>query len=265
MFLAESLKRSPFTRSIMSLLIVDVSAGDKYYVAFFSGILTIVLLQYLHYKSQPHDPDFHASRRHKDAGIWWSTINSIYAASLVAVGVSYKLFMYEFTYAGRRLQEEEGANSHRTLAGSSGYSLSDYDRQHAAANVFSAAMALVFLCLDLMLLFHRGLTVSFERCQSAEKKGINKSVLLLTITRVALVLFFATLSQYANDPTSLSVLGFVGVLIQLIIRRLGYVFFHSREKRKGCDAKEPEVLMDGNATEECRDAIINPNEENPQG
>jgi hypothetical protein len=51
------------------------------------------------------------------------------------------------------MQEEEGANSQRTLAGSSGYSLSDYDRQHAAANVFSAAMALVFLCLDLMLLF----------------------------------------------------------------------------------------------------------------
>ncbi|KAI2491721.1 hypothetical protein MHU86_22830 [Fragilaria crotonensis] len=214
--------------SILSLLIVDVSDGEDYYVTFYCGILTVVSLHYLHYRSQPHDADDHATRRHKDAGIWWSMVNAVYSASLIAVGVSYKLFMYEFTYGERRLENGEDSLIERDLAG--GVGLTSDERRQAAANVFSAAITLVFVCLDLMILLHRGLNSSINRCQCPKTKVMNWNGILLTVARISLALFFATLSQYATNPQHLSVLGLAGVVAQLIIRKLGRIIFLDREK-----------------------------------
>lgn len=219
--------------SILSLLIVDVSEGEDYYLTFYSGILTVVSLHYLHYRSQPHDADNHATRRHKDAGVWWGMVDAIYSASLIAVGVSYKLFMYEFTYGTRRLEGGEDSLKERDLAG--GVGLTSDERQQAAANVFSAAMTLVFVCLDLIILLHRGLNSSISRCQCAKTKVTNWKGVLLTVARISLALFFATLSQYATDPRHLSVLGLAGVVAQLIIRKLGRIIFLDREKNEAED------------------------------
>lgn len=54
---------------------MDVTEQEEYYTTFFCGILTVIALQYLHYRSQPHDPSLHAMRRNKDAGIWWVITN----------------------------------------------------------------------------------------------------------------------------------------------------------------------------------------------
>jgi hypothetical protein len=224
--------------SILSLLIVDVTEGHDYYTTFFCGILTVVALQYLHYRSQPYNADFHAMRRDKDAGIWWSITNTLYSASLILVGVSYKMFLYDFTYEARRLEEEEYIHNERFLAGSGGGGLSTEERQQAAANVFSASMALVFICLDVMLLFHRGLKTSIGRCQCVHSKTKNYRGIILTVARIALILFFATLSQYENnDPQQLAILGLAGVVAQLIIRQLGSVFFVEHEKEEAAAEK----------------------------
>ena len=224
--------------SILSLLIVDVTEGHDYYTTFFCGILTVVALQYLHYRSQPHNADFHAMRRDKDAGIWWSITNTLYSASLILVGVSYKMFLYDFTYEARRLEEEEYIHNERFLAGSGGGGLSTEERQQAAANVFSASMALVFICLDVMLLFHRGLKTSIGRCQCVHSKTKNYKGIILTVARIALILFFATLSQYENnDPQQLAILGLAGVVAQLIIRQLGFIFFVEDEKEEAAAEK----------------------------
>ena len=238
---------SSHSSSILSLLIVDVSEGEDYYVTFYCGILTVVSLHYLHFRSQPHDADFHATRRHKDAGVWWGIVNSVYSASLIAIGVSYKLFMYEFTYGARRLQDGEVAHEERDLAGYADAGLSADERQQAAAHVFSGAMSIAFVCLDLMILLHRGFNASIRRCQSAQNKKPNTKGILLTIIRIGLALFFASLSQYATDPQHLSVLGLVGVVAQLIIRRLGYVFFVEREKHEaqGSDCEGEKAHSDG--------------------
>jgi hypothetical protein len=225
----------------LSLLIVDVSEGEDYYITFFCGILTIVSLHYLHYRSQPRSADSHATRRNKDAGVWWNITNSIYSASLIGVGVAYKLFMYEFTYEARRLQNEVDVHEERLLA----ESVSSASREQAAANVFSVAMTLVFTCLDVILLFHRGLKSSIHRCQCARTKRRNKKGILLTIVRVAITLFFATLSQYESDPLHLSVLGLAGVVAQLIIRRIGIFVFPESEDQGAADKN----LFDGKVDE----------------
>lgn len=155
-------------------------------------------------------------------------VNAVYSASLIAVGVSYKLFMYEFTYGERRLEDQENLLIERDLAGGGG--LTADERRQAAANVFSAAMTLVFVCLDLMILLHRGLKSSINRCQCPKTKVMNWNGILLTVARISLALFFATLSQYATNPQYLSVLGLAGVVAQLIFRKLGRIIFLDREK-----------------------------------
>ena len=60
--------------SILSLLIVEVTGQKECYVTFYCGILSVVLLQYMHFRSQPHDPDHHAMRRTKEAGFLFSRL-----------------------------------------------------------------------------------------------------------------------------------------------------------------------------------------------
>ena len=88
--------------SIFSLLIVDVpEEGTQFFATFLFGILTIMLLHFLHFQSQPHDPDDHAIRRHKNAGVMWNYIMQIYSFMLVCLGASYTFFLTDFegTYA----------------------------------------------------------------------------------------------------------------------------------------------------------------------
>ena len=156
---------------------MDVTESEDYYATFYCGILTVILLQYLHYRSQPHDPDSHAMRRHKNAGIWWSFTNTLYSAALICVGVSYKLFLYDFTFEYRRLEEATTTTDTRFLAGQSALSgMPTEERQQAAANVFSASTAIVFFCLDAMLLLHHGLTKSWHRCECATTHKKNKYI-----------------------------------------------------------------------------------------
>lgn len=207
--------------SILSLLIVNVTQGESYYATFFCGILTTVLLQQLHYNSQPHDPDHHAMKRNKDAGVWWNFTNYLYSASLIAVGVSFKLFMYDFTYQGRRLRlEDDNILDQRFLAGPSVKASSK-----TIATVFSISMALTFFFLDALVLFHRGLKENYNRCVCKRTKKMNVKGMILVVARVLLIVFFATLSQYVTDPSKLAMFGLLGVVAQLSCRNLGFLFF----------------------------------------
>lgn len=53
--------------SVFSLLIVAPLEDPDYYTSFFCSLLTVILLQYLHFKSQPEAADHHAMRRSKNA------------------------------------------------------------------------------------------------------------------------------------------------------------------------------------------------------
>jgi hypothetical protein len=149
---------------ILNLLIADISGGSDYYVTFYCGILTVVLLQYLHFRSQPHNPDDHAMRRNKDAGVWFGFVNGVYGASLLCVGATYKLFLYEFTYAARRLEEQ------RELAGGGSESTTE-ERRQQEAYLFGGAMALVWFCSDVILLLHWGSMTAWVDVIAASRKS----------------------------------------------------------------------------------------------
>jgi hypothetical protein len=185
----------------------------------------------------------------------------IYSCALIGVGVSYKLFLFEFRYDSRRLEGDDYLTEERFLAGGGAFSDDPEVRQQAAANIFSASMTTVFLTLDIMILFHRGLRFSMGRCKCRQTKKKYKAV-LLTLLRVGLCAFFATLSLYENDPNHLAALGLAGVFMQLIIRRVGDILFEVSGGHSGwhgdaaSDNADPEALKWPNVTHAAKEKPV---------
>lgn len=217
--------------SILSLLIVDAPEGSDYYTTFYAAILTVILLQYLHFRSQPHHADDHAIRRNKNAAMLWRGMFVVYSAALVCVGVSYKLFMYEFTYQDeeRRLFEEDwwgdALETMRLLAGDGDSSLSPEQRRQSSANVFCISMAIMWFCQDTLLFLHSGFHKMQGRCYCEHSHKVKVKAAVLLTLRAGLLVFIVTLSQYETDPEHLTLYGLAGVIAQLVLRVVGNVVF----------------------------------------
>ena len=134
--------------TVLSLLIVEENHGKvEYYWSFYAGLLTVIILQYLHFKSQPHDPSEHAMRRSKLQGILNMILVQIYSGALVALGASYKMLLYEFqdevkSPTGHRLMV--GVGDERMLAGGTVCG-DDEECKNFTAHLYCFAMALVLL------------------------------------------------------------------------------------------------------------------------
>lgn len=214
--------------SILSLLIVETSLSANYFVTFYSGLVSVILLQYLHFRSQPHHADDHAMRRSKNAGMLFSTIMQLYSFALVAVGVSFKMLLYEYVYqeakGGYRLRRlvaflKEYA---RNLAGGEGSTnLPTDERQERVANFFCGSMVITFVCLDAMILTHQGVKTNAKRCQCQQTKKISKIGIFLASIRVGIIIFVATLSQYVQKPELVASIGMVSIVVQVFTRILG--------------------------------------------
>jgi len=225
---------------ILSLLIVKGETANHHKIFYF-GIVTAIVMQMLHFRSQPHDADAHAMRRHKNAGVLFEQTFAIYSAALIAVGASYKLLLYSVSESdyGRRLHPhlpnavEPGVRWLAAAADDSGCGPSAEEKKYLVAHLFSTSMAVVFVCLDIMLLAHVGLKKEVEKCKilgSASENGTEKmrynfkGVLFVFLPRGAITIFIATLSQWVKDPSTLAGLGLAAVLCQFITRLLGNIW-----------------------------------------
>ncbi|CAB9505398.1 expressed unknown protein [Seminavis robusta] len=237
--------------SLLSLLIVDVSENDNYYATFFSALLTVILLQYLHFRSQPHHADAHAWRRNKDAGVGWTGMHQIYSAALVSLGAAFTLMVLEFTYQ----TESDDDNHRRFLAGGGASKYEPKDRRQRTALLFSISLATIWFCLDCMTIFHLGIKTSHHRCQCSKSKVLNVKGIILVMIRVGLILFMATLGLYETDPQNLAIIGLFGVVLQLILRKLGTKYLSANRVHALGEATEHK---DANAS--CRAGDVDPEE-----
>ena len=221
--------------SILSLLIVnDVSSEmeKEFYFTFYLGILSVTLLQFLYFKSQPHDADHHAMRRSRLSGILFSTVIQFYSASLILVGVSYKMLLTEYTsaYADSSYGGSYGSEN-RLLASSAGATdtYTTKERQQRIANLFCFALAAVFLFLDVLTIAHSGFSALSNRCHCKEGNFQMKGFALVVFSRIVIIIFLATLSQYISDPELIVLIGFGTIVMQVTVRFLGRVYFPSKQ------------------------------------
>lgn len=225
---------------ILSLLIVnDISRKNEaeYYFTFYLGVLSVTLLQFLYFKSQPHDADHHALRRTKTSGFAFTTWLQIYSAALIIVGVSYKMLLTEYTseYANKEedVNDTNGGgdvetNSVLMYAAAVPY-YSTRERRQRIANLYCFGLATVFLSLDMMNVAHSGLKVTSTRCHDPENHGKFriKALILVVFSRIVILAFVLTLSQYVTDPEFIALIGFGTIVMQVIVRFLGRIYFPS--------------------------------------
>jgi hypothetical protein len=220
--------------SVLSLLIVPTQTGD-YYKAFFCGILSIIILEILHFRSQPHDPDGHALRRSRQGGIVFVVCGQFYSAALIVLGTSYKMILYEYVYESadaRRFLEESGGGGgfvmddrSRWLAGSDPPIADTADRRQRVAHFFCISMALVWFCLDAMLIAHKGIGYNVKRCSEAGNKRQHYFALSMGFMRISMIVGIATMSQYVTEPSLLAFLGLIGIMLQVMLRVAGSFVF----------------------------------------
>jgi hypothetical protein len=212
--------------SILSLLIVEVTEGSDYYSTFYAGILSVILLQLMHFRSQPAHADEHAMRRSKEAGFAFGFLMQVYSAGLVLLGVSYKMLLYEFFYESNKEGGRFLFDVPRWLAGGGGALLYETeDRQQRIANFFCGSMATVWFCSDAMIVVHRGLRDNVGRCTCPETNKVKVKGALLVVVRFGMIAFIATLSQYETDPRALSLIGLSGIFVQLLLRIFSSMIF----------------------------------------
>jgi len=225
--------------SILSLLIVEISDEvPAFYFTFYVGIVSVILLQYLHFKSQPHDADGHALRRSRLGGTAFAWLNQIYSAALIIVGVSYKMLLTEYQYEVKEEVVDYDNNYNksssilgRLLAGDDSKSKYDTeDRRQRIAYFFCAGLAVVFACLDLLNLAHNGIAASLNRCTCTKGNLRIKAVFFVVVFRLVIILLTATACFYITEPELVAVVGFTAIFMQVLIRIMGSFFFPSQHK-----------------------------------
>jgi hypothetical protein len=219
--------------SILSLLIVDVVDSQDYYGVFFAGVIALIFLQYVHFRSQPHDPDEHAMRRSRFSGMLVHYTFQVYSASLIVLGTTYKMFLYEVVSATQVSHSRYrllGDELRRWLSEGES-SLTAEVQQQNVANLFSGSMACIWFCQDIMMVAHKGLTVNIHRgvdCTVARRTMAISFVLV----RLCLIVFFAFLSQYETEPTRLAAIGCAGVVFQFLSRAVGSKVFDTKNSHE---------------------------------
>jgi hypothetical protein len=235
--------------SVLSLLIVEVvSKGLEYYVTFYTGIISVCLLMYLHFFSGPTHVEEHAMHRHVQTSYIISILMQFYFAGLVIVGASFKLFMYEYTY--ENYEEEFGHRLRllleyvRSLAGKG---LGDYDestRRRQISYFFCFSLGIVWLCSDLMMGLHKGLYYNWKHLRNETSGRVRIAGAILLFARIGLLAFIGTLWLYENDPHLLAVIGMCCNFAQVILRAIGNVAFPHESDEDG-DAEDGSKENDG--------------------
>ncbi len=214
--------------SILSILIVDTSNVSKYYFSFYTAVLSVVLLQYFHFRSQPHHAEDHAMRRSRRAGVTWAILMNWYSAGLIIIGVSYKMLLIEFSkeHDKRRnlMMLWNSVDRSRELAGGSD-GLSDQERKMNVAKFFSGSLAFTMLCLDCLMLSHRGFRDNFKRCLRQKSNSLKMKAAFLVLLRTLIFLSAAFIHTWTKDPGKLIFFGFIIIFLQVFVRFIGDIVF----------------------------------------
>ena len=215
--------------SVLSLLIIDVVEDRDFYITFFTGVISVVLLQFLHFKSQPHHAKDHAMRKSRPRGLFFGVLMLIYSAALIVVGVCYKMLLTE--YSKEEQKEQEYAKNVRLLAGGDDGGDSAYsteERQLRIATLFGGSLALVFACLDLMSLAHNGVGETMDRCHEEKHGKIRiKGLMMVGVTRLALIALIASTFKIVTTPEYVALFGLGAIIAQIGIRFIGNIYFPS--------------------------------------
>ena len=209
--------------SILSLLIVETIESSEYYTIAALGCLTVIVLQMLKFESEPSTADGHALWRSTTAATLFSLLIQVLSMGLIAFGVSYKIMLTTV------FQDEIAPEiDHRRLAAVP--TITD----KASAWLFGWSLFIILLSLQFMLGTHKGVTKSyqllFHEIESFDAKSVNWPLMMISVLKLSIFSFTATLSQWATEPTRVTAMGFLVVTAMAVTRVVGWGFVHHGEE-----------------------------------
>jgi hypothetical protein len=206
--------------SVFSLLIVNVEQEGNYFqTVLFAGVLTIILLQILHFQSQPRGAEAHAARRDKNAGIIVHVIFNFYSLALVVLGSAFTLLL---------ASSEQNASVRRQLAADSN------NDARAVAHLFGGAFSVIFLSLDLSSTLHTGWKATLQRIPSR----LYWLACVMYFIRISLIVLLATIGFWQTEPRRLALIGVFSVIAQLLMRKVDVTILSSGSSGQHDDTHE---------------------------
>ena len=201
--------------SILSLLIVAESNGFRYFVTFYAGILSVTMLQYIYFRTQPYNIDDHAMRRSGSGALLFYLMLQFYSAALIVFGGSYKLILLQY------LEEQRvGNNPNAIIHGS--FTLAQ--RQVRLANMFSWSLAFSFLTLDFLIVAHRGIDANWAKFWRSDGQ-LDLLRVVVAAVNFALVIVSGALSLWTHRLEALSVFGLLIIVAQVMSRTMKMKLF----------------------------------------
>jgi hypothetical protein len=213
-------------------------------LTFYCGIVSVALMQYLYYKSQPHYGDAHSIRRSRVSGLVFVILLQIFCTALIIIGVSYKMLVAEYeenapkidSYTDSLNVDKDDLNHlfGRMLAGGSSSKYNEEERRQRISYFFCFGLGIAYICLDFMALSHNGIAAIVERVTTVRDEYEtkhnyqSKGILIVVVLRVAIVLFLFTAPIYVTEPYILALFGLITVVLQLVTRYFGHVYFPSK-------------------------------------
>lgn len=231
--------------SILSLLIVETTESSDYYVVVFVGILTVIVIQTLHFESQPSRETNHALWRNSTSAMFFSLNTQLYSIALIAFGVSFKVMLTAIHTSDTKPDHRRSLweNIVRSLAPSVDVS------EMAIKSLFCGSLAITLLSLELMALVHKGTRANLERLfdRTGPQRKILWSFVAFTIFKFVLLAGIATMSAWSTKSFPVyATIGCVITCIFAITRIVGWRMFH---KKKKSETQEGQT-SDANTTQE---------------
>jgi len=203
--------------SVLSLLIVETTESKDYYLIAALGALTVIVLQTLKFESEPSHADGHALWRNMRNATCFSLLIQILSMALIAFGVSYKIFLSS-VLVGSSAGDGYGS---RMLAPAPVVS------NEASSILFSVSLTLVLVSLEVMLCTHKGVKKTYMRLfRDMSCWELHWPLVIISVFKIAVVLFTATLSLWNTDPTLITICGFFVVTAMAVTRIIGWGFVY---------------------------------------
>eukprot|EP00984_Skeletonema_dohrnii_P001134 scaffold351_cov123-Skeletonema_dohrnii-CCMP3373.AAC.2 len=212
--------------SVLSILIVPSINTPEYHVTFYAAIVSIVLLQYCHYKYQPHSPREHACRRSLRGGVTHYALMIVYCHALVVVGTAYKMFLttyeVEDSLKNKDLRHLVTTLMSRNLAGAADKTIfTTVEHKQAVANMFCISMATAWLCLECMWISHVGRAKYWAFLKT--KQGVFCDVL-----RTIGLFLMGTISYYTIEPEWVTLIALLGICFEIVTTVITDYFWHKQ-------------------------------------
>jgi len=217
--------------SVFSLLVEEITETTGFYITFFCGLICVILLEYIHFTSQPMVAERHVMVDSKNRALVSGTVQTFYSASMVGLGAGLTLFLKSFAKAlSKKRRLLELAFEGRFLAGS-GESLYTADElKERAAIVFAVSLGMVLLCVDILIFLHFGFRRSFRVLQGSSFGG-RIIILTLMASRLALLSFLFTLWIWTTKPEILVGIGVGSCLFYCLLLDLTRKMTKIKERR----------------------------------